>query len=157
MKINIDTKWIKSIRNLDDSARLSLYDSIFDYVSGEDVTLKGEVKIAFDMIKPMLDTNRPKQKEKSKQMKLFEADEFRSEELLKLDEWMHMYVPYIANNLNPLSQKEFEKLLSEYGIRAMCETMEQIENRKDLRKTYTSLYRTLLNWLKNGYTYGNHD
>lgn len=153
MKINIDTKWIKSIRNLDDSARLSLYDSIFDYVSGEDVTLKGEVKIAFDMIKPMLDTNRSKPKQK----KLLEVDEFRSEELLKLDEWMQRHVPYIANNLNPLSQKEFEKLLSEYGIRAMCETMEQIENRKDLRKTYTSLYRTLLNWLKNGYTYGNHD
>lgn len=153
MKINIDTKWIKSIRNLDDSARLSLYDSIFDYVSGEDVTLKGEVKIAFDMIKPMLDTNRAKLKQK----KLLEVDEFRSEELLKLDEWMQRHVPYIANNLNPLSQKEFEKLLSEYGIRAMCETMEQIENRKDLRKTYTSLYRTLLNWLKNGYTYGNHD
>lgn len=153
MKINIDTKWIKSIRNLDDSARLSLYDSIFDYVSGEDVTLKGEVKIAFDMIKPMLDTNRSKPKQK----KLLEVDEFRSEKLLKLDEWMQRHVPYIANNLNPLSQKEFEKLLSEYGIRAMCETMEQIENRKDLRKTYTSLYRTLLNWLKNGYTYGNHD
>lgn len=153
MKINIDTKWIKSIRNLDDSARLSLYDSIFDYVSGEDVTLKGEVKIAFDLIKPMLDTNRTKPKQK----KLLEVDEFRSEKLLKLDEWMQRHVPYIANNLNPLSQKEFEKLLSEYGIRAMCETMEQIENRKDLRKTYTSLYRTLLNWLKNGYTYGNHD
>ena len=153
MKINIDTKWIKSIRNLDDSARLSLYDSIFDYVSGEDVTLKGEVKIAFDMIKPMLDTNRTKPKQK----KLLEVDEFRSEKLLKLDEWMQRHVPYIANNLNPLSQKEFEKLLSEYGIRAMCETMEQIENRKDLRTTYTSLYRTLLNWLKNGYTYGNHD
>lgn len=153
MKINIDTKWIKSIRNLDDSARLSLYDSIFDYVSGEDVNLKGEVKIAFDMIKPMLDTNRTKPKQK----KLLEVDEFRSEKLLKLDEWMQRHVPYIANNLNPLSQKEFEKLLSEYGIRAMCETMEQIENRKDLRKTYTSLYRTLLNWLKNGYTYGNHD
>lgn len=153
MKINIDTKWIKSIRNLDDSARLSLYDSIFDYVSGEDVNLKGEVKIAFDMIKPMLDTNRTKPRQK----KLLEVDEFRSEKLLKLDEWMQRHVPYIANNLNPLSQKEFEKLLSEYGIRAMCETMEQIENRKDLRKTYTSLYRTLLNWLKNGYTYGNHD
>lgn len=153
MKINIDTKWIKSIRNLDDSARLSLYDSIFDYVSGEDVTLKGEVKIAFDMIKPMLDTNRSKPKQK----KLLEVDEFRSEELLKLDEWMQRHVPYIANNLNPLSQKEFEKLLSEYGIRTMCDTMEKIENRKDLRKTYTSLYRTLLNWLKNGYTYGNHD
>lgn len=153
MKINIDTKWVKSIRNLDDSARLCLYDSIFDYVSGEDVSLKGEVKIAFDMIKPILDTNRAKPKQK----KLLQVDEFRSEKLLKLDEWMQRHVPYIANNLNPLSQKEFEKLLSEYGIRAMCETMEQIENRKDLRKTYTSLYRTLLNWLKNGYTYGNHD
>lgn len=153
MKINIDTKWVKSIRNLDDSARLCLYDSIFDYVIGEDVTLKGEVKIAFDMIKPMLDTNRAKPKQK----KLLEFDEYRSEKLIKLDEWMKKHVPYIANNLNPLSQKEFEKLLSEYGIRAMCETMEQIENRKDLRKTYTSLYRTLLNWLKNGYTYGNHD
>lgn len=148
MKIKIETKWIDSIRNLKDSTRLNLYDSIFDYVSGKDVDVTGDAKVAFDMIRPMLDTHRVKPKQK----KLLEVEEYRSEKLMKLDEWMKRHTPYIAENLNPLSQKEFEKLLADYGIRAMCETMEQIENRKDHRKKYTSLYRTLLNWLKNGYS-----
>lgn len=148
MKIRIETKWIASIRGLKDNTRLTLYDAIFDYASGQDVTLKGEAEVAFEMIRPMLDTHRPKPKQKT----LLEADEERSENLKKLDDWMKRHVPYIAENLNPLTQKEFDKLLSEYGIRAMCDTMEQIENRKDHRKKYVSLYRTLLNWLKNGHS-----
>lgn len=147
MKIKIDTKWIDSIRGLNDDVRLCLYDGIFDYVSGKEVSLEGDAKIAFEVIRPMLDTNRVKPKQRT----LIEVEEYRSEKLMKLDEWMKRHTPYIANNLNPLTQAEFEKLLSDYGIRAMCETMEQIENRRDHRKKYTSLYRTLLNWLKNGY------
>lgn len=147
MKIKIDTKWIDSIRGLNDDVRLCLYDGIFDYVSGKEVSLEGDAKIAFEVIRPMLDTNRVKPKQRT----LIEVEEYRSEKLMKLDEWMKRHTPYIANNLNPLTQAEFEKLLADYGIRAMCETMEQIENRRDHRKKYTSLYRTLLNWLKNGY------
>lgn len=147
MKIKIDTKWIDSIRGLNDDVRLCLYDGIFDYVGGKEVSLEGDAKIAFEVIRPMLDTNRVKPKQRT----LIEVEEYRSEKLMKLDEWMKQHTPYIANNLNPLTQAEFEKLLSDYGIKAMCETMEQIENRRDHRKKYTSLYRTLLNWLKNGY------
>lgn len=147
MKLKIDTKWIDSIRGLNDDVRLCLYDGIFDYVSGKEVSLEGDAKIAFEVIRPMLDTNRVKPKQRT----LIEVEEYRSEKLMKLDEWMKQHTPYIANNLNPLTQAEFEKLLSDYGIKDMCETMEQIENRRDHRKKYTSLYRTLLNWLKNGY------
>lgn len=147
MKIKIDTKWIDSIRGLNDDVRLCLYDGIFDYVDGKEVSLEGDAKIAFEVIRPMLDTNRVKPKQRT----LIEVEEYRSEKLMKLDDWMKRHTPYIANNLNPLTQAEFEKLLADYGIRAMCETMEQIENRRDHRKKYTSLYRTLLNWLKNGY------
>lgn len=148
MKIRIDTKWIDSIRALKNDIRLSLYDAIFYYVGGKDVQVTGDANVAFDMIRPMLDTHRIK----SKQKPLIEVDEYRSDKLVKLDEWMKRHTPYIAENLNPLTQKEFDKLLGEYGIRAMCDTLEQIENRKDHRKKYVNLYRTLLNWLKNGYS-----
>ena len=153
MKIRIETKWIDSIRSLEDTTRLKLYDSIFDYVSGKEVSLDGDAKVAFSMIKPMLDTHR----EKPKSIKLFDVEEHRSEKLIKLDEWMKRHTPYIAENLNPLTQQEFDKLLADYGIKAMCETLEQIENRRDHRKKYVSLYRTLLNWLKNGYANRDND
>ena len=152
MKIRIETKWIESIRSLENTTRLKLYDSIFDYVSGKEVFLDGDAKVAFSMIKPMLDTHRTKPKEKV----LFEEYP-RSEKLIKLDEWMKKHTPYIAENLNPLTQQEFDKLLADYGIKAMCDMLEQIENRKDHRKKYVSLYRTLLNWLKNGYTNRDND
>jgi len=149
MKINIDTKWLASIRGLNDSVRLSLYDAIFDYVGGKDVLVEGDAKVAFEMIRPMLDTHRKKPK---KEQSLFDESEFRSDKLIALDGWMKKHTPYIAENMNQLTQREFDKLLADYGIKAMCNTLEQIENRKDHRKKYTSVYRTLLNWLKNGYS-----
>ena len=79
MKINIDTKWLASIRGLNDSVRLSLYDAIFDYVGGKDVMVEGDAKVAFEMIRPMLDTHRKKPK---KEQSLFDESEFRSDKLI---------------------------------------------------------------------------
>ncbi len=70
---------------------------------------------------------------------------------LKFLDWIEEAAPYVSRNINPLSEVEFEKLKSAFGSKAIMVNIQNIENRKDLRKKYTSLYRTLLNWCKNGY------
>ena len=62
--------------------------------------------------------------------------------------WLSRECPYIAAHLKPLSDTELEKLKRDYGSEAIMEVCCEIENRKDHRKNYTNLYRTLLNWLK---------
>lgn len=76
----------------------------------------------------------------------------RNERLVKFDNWVKESAPYIYGNLAPLTQKEFDALLSKHEVKDICLTIEKIENRKDMRKKYVSLYRTLLNWLKDGNT-----
>lgn len=70
---------------------------------------------------------------------------------LKFLDWIEDAAPYVAHNINPLSETEFEKLKAAFGPKAIMVNIQNIENRKDLRKKYNSLYRTLLNWCKNGY------
>lgn len=65
--------------------------------------------------------------------------------------WLEEKAPYVAAHIQPLSEEEFEKLKQAYGSQAISTNVLAIENRKDLRKKYVSLYRTLLNWCKNGY------
>lgn len=67
-------------------------------------------------------------------------------------EWARVNTPYIADpkHLTQLTAAEFEKLISAYGSEAIAQTMRDLENRKDKRRQYVNLYRTLLNWLKNG-------
>lgn len=66
--------------------------------------------------------------------------------------WMKDNAPYCNKNLNPLTLQEFNKLKENYTGKEIADTIQQIENRKDLRKRYSNLYRTLLNWLKKGGT-----
>lgn len=47
-----------------------------------------------------------------------------------------------------MTEAELGKLKQQYGAELIAETCSDIENRIDLRKRYTNLYRTLLNWLK---------
>ncbi len=63
-------------------------------------------------------------------------------------EWLKKECPYIASHYKLMSEAEFEKLKAEYDSQAIAEQCLNIENRVDLRKKYSNLYRTLLNWLK---------
>ena len=47
-----------------------------------------------------------------------------------------------------MSEVEFQKLKERFGAEAMAEVLQNIENRKDKRKLYANMYRTMLNWLK---------
>jgi hypothetical protein len=172
MKITIDTKWIESLVDFDTETKVVLYEAIFDYMSDkEEVRLPDDTWKMFAILKTQLD------EEKFKRMRLAERSrangakggrkkEFkpkeekvkhptipegeRSERLLSLDKWMERTTPYLYKNIRLLTQKEFDALCEKYDAAQICDELQKIENRKDLRKNYTNLYRTLLNWLKNG-------
>lgn len=74
-----------------------------------------------------------------------------SPELQKFNKWLVENAPYCAKNLKPLTENELKKLKDKYTGSQISSIIEQIENRKDLRKKYTNLYRTILNWAKNEY------
>lgn len=62
--------------------------------------------------------------------------------------WLESNCPYIVKNIPMMSNVEFFKLKERFGSQAISEVCLDLENRKDLRKKYSNLYRTLLNWLK---------
>lgn len=67
----------------------------------------------------------------------------------KIGEWIKVNAPYIYKNFEHLiTEKELNKLLESYEKQTIVDTIANIESRKDLRKKYSNLYRTLLNWLK---------
>lgn len=74
-----------------------------------------------------------------------------SPELEKFNLWMTKNAPYCATHMKQLTEDELKKLKKEYEPKQISYIIEQIENRKDLRKRYTNLYRTVLNWAKKEY------
>ncbi|MDD6227478.1 MAG: hypothetical protein PUA94_00340 [Bacteroidales bacterium] len=67
---------------------------------------------------------------------------------LKFLDWLEASAPYVSHHIKPLSEDEFERLRAQFGSRAITVNIHNIENRKDLRTKYASLYRTLINWCK---------
>lgn len=63
-------------------------------------------------------------------------------------EWVEANAPFCFKNMAMPSYDEFYKLYKNHTIAEICTTISELENRKDLRKRYSNLYRTLLNWLK---------
>ena len=78
-----------------------------------------------------------------------------NEDYIKFKEWIRQKAPYCANPQNfpssQITEAEFLKLKKVYTGQQIAEVIEQIENRKDLRKKYVNLYRTVLNWAKKNY------
>ena len=73
---------------------------------------------------------------------------------LKFQDWIKRKAPFCSNPKNfpvQITESEFFKLKAKYTGQEIADTIEQIENRKDLRKRYTNLYRTVLNWAKKEY------
>ena len=62
--------------------------------------------------------------------------------------WALSHTPYLTKHIAPLSESQFMRLRDEYGANTVRICMENLENRKDLRRKYSDLYRTLLNWCK---------
>lgn len=75
-------------------------------------------------------------------------------DFLKFNDWLKRNAPYCSNAKNfssQITEAEFLKLKERYTGKQIADIIEQIENRKDLRKRYTNLYRTVLNWAKKEY------
>lgn len=66
----------------------------------------------------------------------------------RFEVWLSEHCPYIRKHYKMMTEVELEKLKQQYGAELIAETCSDIENRIDLRKRYSHLYRTLLNWLK---------
>lgn len=171
MLITIDTKWVESLEDFDTQTKVVMYDAIFAYMSDKEVNLPDDTWKMFHVLMPMLAEEknkrlrlaersrqngkkggRKKKPTKPVQKKLLEVEEYRSDDLKKLDVWMEEKTPYIYENIRHINEKEYKALMARYTIAQICDTLQQIENRRDLRKRYTNLYRTLLNWLKNDRT-----
>ena len=171
MLITIDTKWVESLEDFDTETKVVMYDAIFAYMADREVILPDDTWKMFHVLMPMLAEEknkrirlaersrmngqkggRKKKTTKPVQKKLIEVEEYRSDDLKKLDKWMEEKTPYIYENIRHINDKEYKALISRYTIGQICDMLQQIENRKDLRKRYTNLYRTLLNWLKNDRT-----
>lgn len=74
-----------------------------------------------------------------------------SPDYAKFLDWMKRNAPFCSNPKNiahQITENEFYKLKELYSGQELADIIEQIENRKDLRKRYTNLYRTVLNWIK---------
>ena len=77
-------------------------------------------------------------------------------DFLKFNDWLKRKAPFCSNPKNfssQITEAEFLKLKEKYTGKQIADVIEQIENRKDLRKRYTNLYRTVLNWAKKEYEY----
>ncbi|MEG1580894.1 MAG: hypothetical protein RR386_06500 [Bacteroidaceae bacterium] len=78
----------------------------------------------------------------------------QNSDFLKFNEWVKRKAPYCSDHKNfpsQITENELLKLKEKYTGKQIADTIEQIENRKDLRKRYTNLYRTVLNWAKKEY------
>ena len=78
-----------------------------------------------------------------------------NQDYIKFKEWIKQKAPYCASPKNfpssQITEAEFLKLKKLYTGQQIAEVIEQIENRKDLRRKYVNLYRTVLNWAKKQY------
>jgi hypothetical protein len=81
----------------------------------------------------------------------------RSPDYEKFLIWINKHAPYCSDTKNfphQISEEELARLKEKYTGQQVADVIEQIENRKDLRKRYTNLYRTVLNWAKKEYKDG---
>jgi DNA repair ATPase RecN len=73
------------------------------------------------------------------------------ENFLNFQEWLNENCPKVSKIEKQLTQKQFLKFKEKYESKEIMDTLERIENRKDLVKKYSDLNRTLKNWLKNNH------
>lgn len=77
-----------------------------------------------------------------------------SEDFIKFKIWIKENAPFCSNPKNftkQITEKNFLTLKTKYSGKQIADTILDLENRKDLRKRYCDLYKTINNWLKREY------
>ena len=69
----------------------------------------------------------------------------RYEKFLK---WMENDTPYCYTHLVLPTEKQFDRLLADYGDGEVIAIIQEIENRKDKRKNYSNLNLTIRSWMR---------
>ena len=96
------------------------------------------------------DTNVSK---KEKEIEIGFEVESKNEDYIKFRKWMKENCPFCDNpkhfDKSTITEKEFINLKNDFTGAEIAQVILGIENRKDLRRKYSSLYLTALNWLKN--------
>jgi len=67
--------------------------------------------------------------------------------------WISDNAPYCYGHMDMITEVEYYRLKDKYTSQQITEVISQLENRVDLRKKYSNLYRTTLNWLKREHGY----
>ena len=84
---------------------------------------------------------------------------FQNPDYIAFRKWMKDNCPFCNNPKNftasVITENEFLKLKELYTGKEIADVISEIENRKDLRKKYSNLYKTTSNWLKNRNNNGN--
>jgi hypothetical protein len=86
-------------------------------------------------------------KESKKKVALSFTDK-QDEEYNSFLSWYSDNAPYCFKHLK-MSEEEYIKLRASYSKKDVTDTIFELENNKQCRKKYASLYRTLLNWIPN--------
>lgn len=147
-------------KSVNGNANVSYSLSNFDEVKGK-VSAKVTNEVATRSVPTKDKLNKTKQKEILSSESMEKEDESSlhpQTEFEKFNEWIKRKAPYCSNPKNFTSQiteNELIKLKEKYSAQQVADVIMQIENRKDLRKKYSNLYRTVLNWLKNEQNNGN--
>lgn len=122
--------------------------------------LMGELKAEIQKMGQAKGNNKKKDKEDIKESPNGDKKEGEpsspslNPDYLKFNEWLDRKAPFCSNPKNfpsQITETELLKLKEKYTAKQIADIIEQIENRKDLRKRYTNLYRTVLNWAKKEY------
>lgn len=135
------------MKGLPDMQRLSVYDALTSYaIDGKEPVLSGIGEIVFSAIRkkiefPTLPVESPE-------------EQSYDEAYNKFMNWIQENASFCANNKNfphQITPGELERLKEKYKPEQIAHVILQIENRKDLRKKYSNLYLTVLNWAKREY------
>lgn len=135
------------INGLPEAQRLPVYDALADYaINGKEPSLAGIGQTVFSIIRQKLESlTIPEAKQENQP-----NDEAHN----KFVNWIQPHAPYCANGKNfphQITPDELKRLKGKYEPEQIAHIILQIENRKDLRKKYSNLYLTVLNWAKREY------
>lgn len=105
-----------------------------------------DVKTAEEMEKEM--ESKKESPNGDKKEPLFQKTQFE-----KFNHWITENTPNVLKLQKQITEEEFKKIKEKYQYNQIIEILLNMENYKELKKKYTSVYLTFLKWAKKEYGY----